>query len=117
MFYRLTSHLCFMQSTLGKSFQVVWMVGFFWCFLLKYPPSLSSLFLRRCQPIDATYVSVVAPIKQIDTLQEKKCITNFFGVIKRSASRMLNFIYSIETYGADSGNECRMTYCKVISGK
>ena len=28
------------------AFVIVWMVGFFWCFFLKFPASIYSLFLR-----------------------------------------------------------------------
>lgn len=28
------------------AFEITWMVGFVWCFFLKYPVSIHSLFLR-----------------------------------------------------------------------
>jgi hypothetical protein len=49
-----------------KAFEIVWMVGFPWCFAFKYPASFSSLFLRRCQLEHATHVAVEAPTKAVE---------------------------------------------------
>ena len=50
------------------AFEIVWMVGLPWTFAYKYPASVKSLFLRRCNLEDATYVAVVAPTKAVDIL-------------------------------------------------
>lgn len=91
------------------------MVGFFWSFLLKYPASIYSMFLRRCLPMNATHVAVTAPVKRIDTLYEQTRIANCFGVIQRSICRVLNCIFSLESN--QTGVECKTTYCEVISGE
>lgn len=92
------------------------MVGFVWCFALKYPASIYNLFLRRCLPKDATHIAVTARVKRIDILYEKKQITNMFGVIQKSFCRAMNFLFSLESTQTSEGLECRTTYCKVISG-
>ena len=104
-----------MLSRFPKAFELTWMVGFFWCFLLKYPQSIYSLFLRRSLPMDATHIAVTAPVKRIDTLYKEKCIANCFGAIKRSICRVLNFIFSLESN--QTNFECKTTYCEVISGE
>ena len=48
------------------AFEIVWMVSFPWCFSFKYPASIESLFLRRCDLKNATHVAVVAPTKAVD---------------------------------------------------
>jgi hypothetical protein len=49
-----------------KAFIMVWMMGFFWCFAFRYPSTgVQSLFLRRCELHESSYVAVVAPIKTI----------------------------------------------------
>jgi hypothetical protein len=54
-----------------KAFEIVWMVGFIWCFASKkYPASIRSLFLRRC-PLDrASRVALVAPTQDIDVASD-----------------------------------------------
>lgn len=101
----------------SKGFELTWMVGFFWCFCLKYPNSIHSLFLRRCLPRDATHIAVTAAVKRVDTMYEKKCLMNFFGVVQKSVCRLMNFVYSLESNVSDSGVEYKTTYCKVISGE
>jgi hypothetical protein len=49
-----------------KAFEIVWMVGFVWCFAFRYPDSVRNLFLRRCVLTSATHVTVVAPIKVVE---------------------------------------------------
>ena len=50
------------------AFEIVWMVGFPWCFAFKYPASFSSLFLRRCQLEHATHVAIEAPTKAVEVV-------------------------------------------------
>ncbi|KAL7521821.1 hypothetical protein ACHAWX_006509 [Stephanocyclus meneghinianus] len=95
------------------AFQIVWMTGFVWCFLLKYPSSIRSLFLRRCLPSDATYVAVSAPVQTVDTLYEKKCIVKFLGFLLDGFYGFMDFIYSIKSEDADTGLRYKTTYCKV----
>ena len=57
------------------AFEIVWTIGFLWCFFLKYPYSIRSLFLRRCLHEEATYIAVSAPIHVVDTHYQNKWIT------------------------------------------
>jgi hypothetical protein len=99
------------------AFQIVWMTGFVWCFLLKYPTSIRSLFLRRCLPSDATYVAVSAPVRNVDTLYEKKCIVKFLGFLLDGFYGFMDFIYSMKSEDADTGLRYKTEYCKVRIGE
>jgi len=46
------------QELILKAFIVTWMLGFLWSFVLKWPSSIHSLFLRRCLHSCATFVAV-----------------------------------------------------------
>lgn len=82
-------------------FIIVWMVGFLWSFTLKWPPSLSSLFLRRCSFQKASYVAVIAPAssgtKTAIKSDTKSCMTNVYfsvGVINGFGNSIMRFIFS-----------------------
>ena len=105
------------EASILVGFILTWMVGFFWCFCLKYPQSIYSLFLRRCLPIDATHIAVTAPAERVDTLYEQKYLANFFGVVQKTVCRLMNFIYSIEPTVDQYGVEYKTTYCTVVSGE
>jgi hypothetical protein len=47
------------------AFEIVWMVGFVWCFAFCYPSSIRDLFLRKCDLSCATFVAVYAPLKEV----------------------------------------------------
>ena len=40
------SQVFFDEVQVLLAFEIVWMVGFVWCFFLKFPESIYSLFLR-----------------------------------------------------------------------
>ena len=46
------------EVMLLKTFIIVWSVGFTWCFALKWPSSIRSLFYRRCSLDQATVVAL-----------------------------------------------------------
>jgi len=46
------------EEQLLKTFIIVWSVGFVWCFALKWPLTIQSLFLRRCLLEQSTHVAV-----------------------------------------------------------
>jgi hypothetical protein len=46
------------EEQLLKVFIVCWSMGFVWCFTLKWPHSIQSLFLRRCLLRETTHVGV-----------------------------------------------------------
>jgi len=47
------------EEQLLKTFIIVWSVGFVWCFALKWPYTIRSLFLRRCLLQESTHVAVL----------------------------------------------------------
>ena len=46
------------EEQLLKTFIIAWSVGFSWCFALKWPASIQSLFYRRCSLDQATVVAL-----------------------------------------------------------
>jgi hypothetical protein len=46
------------EEQLLKTFIIAWSAGFVWCFALKWPFTIQSLFLRRCQLKASTHVAV-----------------------------------------------------------
>ena len=99
------------------AFEIVWMTGFVWCFLLKYPSSIKSLFLRRCLPSFAGYVAVSAPVRAVDTSYEKKCIVNFIWLLLDRFHKVMDAIFSIKSEGAETGLRYKTEYCKIRTGK
>lgn len=99
------------------AFEIVWMTGFLWCFLLKFPPSIKSLFLRRCLLSNAGYVAVSAPVRAVDTSYEKKCIVNFIWFLMDGFYAFMDAIFSIKSEDAGTGLRYKTEYCKVRSGK
>ena len=78
------------------AFEIVWTVGFLWCFFLKYPCSIRSLFLRRCLHEEATFVAVTAPIMAADTHYDNKWITRLLMRMGYAFRSALSFLYSDE---------------------
>lgn len=99
------------------AFEIVWMTGFAWCFLLKYPGSIRSLFLRRCLPSFAGYVAVSAPVRAVDASYDKKCIVNLIWFLMDGFYRFMDAIFSIKSVGAETGLRYKTEYCKVRRGK
>jgi hypothetical protein len=92
-----------------RAFEIVWMVGLVWCFFLKYPMTIHSIFLRRCLHNQANYIAVTAPVQDLDAHYKKKWIAN---LLSRSSSVFLgvmSFLYSDTT--RKEGN--KVTFCKV----
>lgn len=89
------------------------MIGFIWCFLLKYPSSIHALFLRRSLTQDATYMAVKAPVRKVDTLYKKKKLAKLLEFLTKQLVRLMNFIYSIESNDEHDDTQYRTTYCKV----
>jgi hypothetical protein len=58
------------EQQLLKTFIILWGVGFAWCFALKWPYSIRSLFLRRCHLQDATHVAVFLQKQSSSASQE-----------------------------------------------
>ena len=99
------------------AFEIVWMVGIVWCFFLKYPASIRSLFLRRCTSDEASHVAVCAPVNSVDTMYEKKWIVKFLASLTKGFYGALNFIYSIRSEGAETGLHYKTAFCPVKVGE
>lgn len=95
------------------AFELVWVIGFAWCFLLKYPASIKFLFLRRCLHSDAGYIAVSAPVQSVDTHYENKRIVLCLITIGNTFRSMLSCIYSDEAQHPSSNSGYKSTFCKV----
>jgi hypothetical protein len=99
------------------AFEIVWMTGFVWCFLLKWPASIQSMCLRRCLPCRAGYIAVSAPVRAVDTSYEKKCIVNFIWFLMDGFYAFMDAIFSIKSEGGETGLRYKTEFCKVRTGE
>ena len=117
-------------------FIIVWMVGFFWTFALKWPASMTSLFLRRCSFENATHIAVCAPTTNNTTEKSSptcgascmssqtgfaRCvgysINYFFGCLGGMSSgvnTMMKFVFSDTTTPKENW---QLEHCRVINEK
>ena len=58
------------EEQLLKTYIIVWSVGFCWCFALKWPTSIHSLFWRRCTLDQATVVALFQQRESTATSRE-----------------------------------------------
>lgn len=100
-----------------KAFEIVWMVGFVWCFFLKYPPTVHSLFLRRCLHDEATYVAVSAPVHS-DSVEASYISSWTKGIQSTGACfrSVMSFLYSDMSHYQHPTNH-RLTFCQVLVDK
>lgn len=98
-------------------FIIVWMVGIFWTFAIKWNESLSSLFLRRCTLENATYVAVLAPCT--DVALRENVASGFLPtvfLILRSVNKFCNNVMQLVFSNTNSLQEGWKTkYCRVYS--
>ncbi|CAB9522557.1 Probable cation-transporting ATPase 13A4 [Seminavis robusta] len=104
------------EEQLLKTFIIVWGVGFAWCFALKWPYSISSLFLRRCNLRDATHVAVF--LKQKQEMKETAQLTSTWSKIKKGFETLFAGINSAMAFvfsdvDAPLRNQGIYQYCKV----
>jgi hypothetical protein len=99
------------------AFEIVWMTGFVWCFLLKYPASIRSLCLRRCLPVHSSFIAVSAPVRAVDISYEKKCLVNFLWILMDGFYRVMDAVFSIKSVGVGTGLRYKTEYCKVRTGE
>ncbi|KAL3816680.1 hypothetical protein ACHAXA_003870 [Cyclostephanos tholiformis] len=81
------SQVFFDEVQVLMAFEIVWMVGFVWCFFLKFPESIYSLFLRSKSN------AIIASL------------TGFF-------TSVLSFIFSNRSQRGE-GSKTSVTFCKV----
>lgn len=103
----------FSETQILRTFTIIWMVGFAWCFLLKWPDSIHAICLRRSLAHDATYVAVKAPVRKIDTVYEKKKLANMLEWLTTKFTLMMNYMYSLESNDKYDDTQYKTTYCKI----
>ena len=106
------SQVFFDELQVLRAFEIVWMVGIVWCFFLKYPPSVHSLFLRRCLHNEATFVAVSAPVISVDANHSSvwiKCMHS----ISACFHSVLSFLYSDTSQHPVEGSHHQVTFCPV----
>lgn len=88
-----------------KCFIIAWSVGLVWCFALKWPVSITSLFLRRCRLEEATHVAVFLDTESNDDDGKKnpviqnttwgfRVLKNAFDCLFRMLSSVMSFVFS-----------------------
>jgi hypothetical protein len=96
------------------AFEIVWCVGFFWTFALKWPYSVRSLFFRRCVLRQADYVAVFVPDqKRQDLKRDSKFITILKGFLTSTfdaVDECMAFLFSGTARGKLQGSH---QYCRV----
>jgi hypothetical protein len=105
------------QELILKAFIVTWMLGFLWSFVLKWPSSIHSLFLRRCLHSCATFVAVYAPTQSTDAKQQRGTSASYItkmkyclNAFKDAFHAIMSFIFSGVTSSKEVGH---ITYCRV----
>lgn len=105
------------QELILKAFIVTWMLGFIWSFVLKWPSSIHSLFLRRCLHRSASFVAVYAPTQSTDGKQQRGTSDSYISkmkyclnAFKDSFHVIMSFIFSGVTSSTEVGH---ITYCRV----
>ncbi|KAL3775476.1 hypothetical protein ACHAW5_005527 [Stephanodiscus triporus] len=99
------SQVFFDEVQVLLAFEITWMVGFVWCFFLKFPASIHSLFLRRCVLEDAHYVAVSATTQSFETHYENKLVVKLMPIVL--------MLYSDMSQNPAEGLHNQVTYCKV----
>mmetsp|Transcript_27001 Transcript_27001/g.43846 ORF Transcript_27001/g.43846 Transcript_27001/m.43846 type:complete len:192 (-) Transcript_27001:458-1033(-) len=87
------------------------MVGIVWCFFIKYPTSVHSLFLRRCLFDEASYVAVRAPICSVVTHDKTMWITRKLSGVSSCFHSVMSFLYSDASLNAQGSNQ--VIFCPV----
>ena len=82
-----------------KAFEIVWIVGILFSLCLKWPPTIESLFLRRCGSAEASYVAVFAPstVPELKNKTSNTCaiiIQKGMGTVSKVFTTLLAFIFS-----------------------
>lgn len=104
------------EQQLLKTYIIVWNVAFVWCFTLKWPHSIKSIFWRRCILSEA---SIVAVYLEVGAAAEAKPDKNIvLGHVKKVFSMIFQFVHLVGSFlFSDDGQHLSDTgyfkYCKV----
>ena len=98
------------QSLLA--FIIAWAVTALWMCVMKFPHSISALFLQRCHFSNATHVAVLAPTQSSDTYQANdpgyiRCLKAFVAAGSGCFNTMFGFFFSEESSMGE------VKYCKI----
>jgi hypothetical protein len=101
-----------------KAFEIVWMVGLAFSLCLKWPPTIESLFLRRCLSAQATAVAVFAPSTAPEV---KRSSGSLFLVIQGFMSALFKCISTVFAFIFPDGGRSTtvrgtVEYCPVLVG-
>lgn len=108
------------EQQILKAFLITWMVGFVWCFCIKWPHSIHSLFLRRCQLDKATHVAICVPkaaAKNEVTYDVSHIgrLRSFFAGFSECVDTIMSFFFSeLANHGRKAaGSDGVFQYCRV----
>jgi hypothetical protein len=96
-----------------QAFELTWVVAFPISFLLKWPPSILSLYFRRSLLKYATHVAVFSPVDADRTVDDGKGVhklTAFLSTLYRFFTAVMRFIFS----DVNTRLHGEITYCPVI---
>jgi cation-transporting ATPase 13A3/4/5 len=107
------------QENLLKFFEILWMVSFVFSFMLKWPYSLKSLFLRRCELANATHVAICV-YQSADDGQETfhtgymAFLRVLLTQVQSALDKIMTVIFSdVDAYGRKKGANGIYQFCKV----
>ena len=92
------------------AFIVVWVVGFLWSFLMKFPGSMYNLVLRRCRPIDAQYIAVTASNITFEVGESGG--VPIISCVGKFCFSLLSILFSSKALEGEGSNSS-VTFCKV----
>lgn len=98
-----------------QAFEITWIVAFGLTFLVKWPPSILSLYLRRCLLEQATHVAIYTPReeeKHVDDM-EVQMVSNFLNKLSSLFYHMMRWIFS--DVHTPQGSRGEVIYCPVYT--
>ena len=104
------------ETQVLRAFEVTWMIGFFWSYILKWPYSIRSLFLKVCLLGDATHVCVFVPFQETRAHSEstdERYIARlklWMQLLALFGNRVMAFLFSDISRGKAAG---KIEYCVV----
>ena len=101
-----------------KMFAVVWNTGLIWSFLIKYPQSLSAVFLRRCNLSEATQVAIYHEIQHGPDVPEDDSIFPTFQKLIGRLSALARSVLAVVFAGAGERPDPKkavISYCNVMT--
>jgi hypothetical protein len=97
-----------------KAFEIVWMVGLAFSLCLLWPPSIQSLFLRRCVSVQATFVEIFAPSTVPENKNSTYSLLGFMSALFQLISSVFAFI--LPDGGRSTAVRGTVEYCPVLVG-